>query len=143
MLVMNFYCMRITIVLPASECGRRIEAITRQIGRIWPTRGRLCGRRVADARPTRGRRAAEARLTNFGRSIADDYERIMRRPRVGRICDKDKKCIMPLIVGRNASAACRPHHRPHAADLASDHSDHSDAAAAMRPTMHRHLYSCT
>ena len=32
----------------------------------------------------------------------------------------------------NASAARRPHLRPHAADLASDRRDHSDASAAMR-----------
>ena len=40
-----------------NACGRRIgviAAITRQIGRMRPTRGR----RAADARPTRGRRNA-------------------------------------------------------------------------------------
>ena len=49
-----------------NACGRRIgviAAITRQIGRMRPTRGRGCGRRAADARPTCGRRNA------------DDYER--------------------------------------------------------------------
>ena len=32
-----------------------IAAITRQIGRMRPTRGRRCGRRAADVRPTHGR----------------------------------------------------------------------------------------
>ena len=53
------------------------------------------------------------------------HSRPERRPRVGRICDKDLKCIMPFIVGRTSAAR-----RPHAADLASDHSDHSDSSAA-------------
>ena len=53
---------------------------------------------------------------------------IIRRPRVGRICDK--VCIMPFIFGRSASAARRPRLRPHALDLASNCKDHSDASAA-------------
>ena len=44
-----------------------IAAITRQIGRMRPTRGRRCGRRSVDARPTRGRRAADVRPTQCGR----------------------------------------------------------------------------
>ena len=40
-----------------------IAAITRQIDRMRPTRGRRCGRRSVDARPTLSRR------------IAADYER--------------------------------------------------------------------
>ena len=36
------------------------------------------------------------------------HSRPDRRPRVGRICDKDLKCIMPFIVGLVASAARRP-----------------------------------
>ena len=54
------------------------------------------------------------------------YSRPERRPRVGRICDKDLKCITAFIVGRIESAA----RRPHAADLASDCSDQSDGSAA-------------
>ena len=62
---------------------------------------------------------------------------------------------MPFIVGRNASAARRPHaadlacdrrdhsdasaaRRPHAADLAGDRRDHSDASAARRPLVGRY-----
>ena len=44
------------------------------------------------------------------------HSRPERRPRVGRICDKDLKCIMPFIVGRVASAARRPH-AAYASDL--------------------------
>ena len=68
-----------------------------------------------------------------GRRIAADYERHYvfliffitnaadARPTRGRR-------IMPFIVGRNASAA----RRPHVANLASDRRDHFDASAAMR-----------
>ena len=46
---------------------------------------------------------------------------------------------MLFIVGRNASAVRRPQRRPHAADLASDRRDHSDASAAMsRPRVGRY-----
>ena len=48
-----------------------------------------------------------------GRRIAADYER------------------------HNASAARRPQRRPHAADLASDHRDHSDASAMRRSRVGR------
>ena len=53
-----------------AACGRRIgviAAITRQIGRMRPTRGRRCGRRAADARQTRVKRAADARPTQRNR----------------------------------------------------------------------------
>ena len=52
--------------------------------------------------------------------------------RVGRICDKDLKCIIPFIVGRIASAARRPRVGLMWPILASDRSDHSDASAACR-----------
>ena len=58
------------------------------------------------------------------------HSRPERRPRVGRICDKDLKCIMPFIVGRIASAARRPRVGRMRPILASDRSDRSDASAA-------------
>ena len=71
------------------HCGRRIvviSAITRQIGRMRPTRGR---RIAADYER---HNAFLVFITNAADAPAD-YEPtlngIMRRPRVGRICDKD------------------------------------------------------
>ena len=47
--------MRITTVPPAPACGRRIReiaAITRQIGRMQPTRGGRAAEAAADSLPT-------------------------------------------------------------------------------------------
>ena len=60
------------------------------------------------------------------------HSRPERRQRVGRLCDKDLKCIMPFIVGHIASAARRPRVGRMRRILASDRSDNSDASAACR-----------
>ena len=53
-----------------------------------------------------GSKSGGALAARCGRRIAADYELIMRDFRVGRIYDKDKKCIMPFIDGHMRRPKC-------------------------------------